>query len=92
MQPSSMIFQFHKGALIALFAFMSILFVPTGNAVAEEVSSLRIGGDYKFLTLRAGADFRECRRACKDDVSCKAWTFIKERTKKREGISFNLGP
>ncbi len=85
-------FQFSKGALIALFALIAIMFAPVGNAIAEEVDSLRIGGDYQFLTLRVGDDFRVCQRACKDDASCKAWTFIKQRTKKKEGISFNLGP
>ncbi|MCP4934151.1 MAG: hypothetical protein GY927_08075 [bacterium] len=92
MQPFRTTFQFFKGALIVFFALIAILFAPTGNAIAEEVDSLRIGGDYQFLTLRVGDDFRVCRRACKDDASCKAWTFIKERTKKKEGISFNLGP
>ena len=65
MQPSKQNFQIRNGVLVALFAFISILFMPLSNAVAEETNSLRIGGDYKFLTLRVGADFRECRRACK---------------------------
>ncbi len=92
MQPLRTTFQYSKGVLIALFAMITILFAPIGSAIAEEVDSLRIGGDYQFLTLRVGDDFRVCRRACKDDASCKAWTFIKQRTRKKEGISFNLGP
>lgn len=81
-----------NGALLALFAFMFMLFNPAGSASAQEVDSLRIGGDYKFLTLREGASFKECRQACNNDVSCKAWTFIKERVRRKEGLQFNLGP
>ncbi len=92
MQPSRTIFQIHKGALFALFATIVILFAPINKAMAEEQDSLRIGGDYQFLTLQAGDGFQVCRRACKDDASCKAWTFIKQRTKRKEGINFKLGP
>jgi len=76
----------------ALLTLVIILATPVASALSEENNSLRIGGDYDIKTLRVGADFRECRRACKRDVSCKAWTFIKERVRKRKGLNFNLGP
>ncbi len=87
-----LIFLFKNAVHSALLVLLIVLTLPVGSALSEENNSLRIGGDYKFLKMSIGADFRECRRACKNDVSCRAWTFIKERVRKRKGINFNLGP
>ena len=92
MQVSKPFSEIRSGGLNLLIAFVIMLFAPVGSAVAAEEDSLRIGGDYKFLTLREDATARECQRACRDDVSCKAWTFIKQRTKRKKGLNFNLGP
>ena len=92
MQVSQPNLQIRNGALFLLFAMITMLFAPTGNALAEEQNTIRIGGDYRFMTMPRRSDFRDCQRACKDDVSCKAWTFIKERKKRRKGLNFNLGP
>ncbi|MCF6198623.1 MAG: hypothetical protein L3J67_04370 [Hyphomicrobiaceae bacterium] len=87
-----LIFFTRSAVQAALLTLVIILGTPVASALSEEINSLRIGGDYDIKTLRVGADFRECRRACQKDVSCKAWTFIKERVRKRKGINFNLGP
>ncbi len=92
MPLSKRIYKIYKGAFIALFSFLVMQFSPVNNAFAADADSLRIGGDYKFLTLREGARYQECARACENDVSCKAWTFIKQRVRNREGLNLNLGP
>lgn len=92
MQTTMTGFQFRNGVFPLFLSLLLLLFVPGGKSLAAEMDSLRVGGDYKFLTLREGADFQECRRACKNDVSCKAWTFIKERVERRDGLNINLGP
>ena len=92
MQVRSLCSKLQNGALAAFFSFLILLIAPSGGVFAEDSNSLRIGGDYQFLTLKEGAGFRECRRACRNDVSCKAWTFIKERVRNRKGLNFNLGP
>ena len=92
MSLTDLVFRVRNGVQAVLLVTLVFLGLPVSGAVSEEVDSLRIGGDYKFITLKPGADFRECRRACQNDVSCRAWTFIKERVRRREGISFNLGP
>jgi hypothetical protein len=85
-------FQIHTGVFAVAFAFLLLLFAPLTRASAADIDSLRIGGDYKFMTLRKGASFKECRRACKNDVSCRAWTFVKQRVRNTDGINLNLGP
>ena len=92
MPLSKLISKISNGVVTTLFALLFVLMLPVGSVDAEENNSLRIGGDYKFITMRVGASFRDCQRACENDVSCRAWTFIRERVRKREGINFNLGP
>jgi PAN domain len=92
MQVKRLNSRIQNGVLSALFAFLIVAFAPLGQAFAADDNTLRIGGDYKFLKLREGAAPSECRRACEKDVSCRAWTFIKQRTKNRDGINLNLGP
>ncbi len=83
---------FRKGMASAFFALLLLIVMPVGSVFASEIDTIRIGGDYKFLTMREGAESSECRRACDRDVSCRAWTFIKQRTRVKKGINFNLGP
>ncbi len=92
MQVNRSGFIIRNGAMFALFSFLMLAFAPVQSVHAAEDNTLRIGGDYKFLTLREGAQASECRRACKNDVSCRAWTFIKQRVRNKEGINLNLGP
>ncbi len=85
-----LIFLTRSAVQSALLTLIIMLAIPVGSALSED-NSLRIGGDYKFITLREGAEPRECRRACEKDVSCKAWTFIKERVKKERRHQFQSG-
>ena len=91
MQVERLNLRISSGVLTALFALVVLAFAPAQNAYAQD-GTLRIGGDYKYLTLREGAKSSECQRACKNDVSCRAWTFIKQTTRRKKGINFNLGP
>ena len=76
------------------FLLGSLLMAASFSAAghAQQLDTIRIGGDYKFMTLRVDDSFKTCRRACEKDSSCRAWTFIKKRVRRNKGLSFDLGP
>lgn len=65
--------------------------VLAGPALADTVSLEpgmdRMGGDYKNFTISQN-DPALCRKACLDDASCKAFTFVKPGIKGPAGVCF----
>jgi hypothetical protein len=62
-----------------------------GPALADTVSLEpgmdRMGGDYKNFTVNQ-ADPAVCRKACADDATCKAYTFVKPGIKGPTAVCF----
>lgn len=54
---------------------LMVLFI-TGQMFAQEQNINRPGGDYKNFPLTK-ADPYECEKACRNDIRCKAWTYVK---------------
>jgi hypothetical protein len=58
-----------------------------GEPVTLEPGMDRMGGDYKSFPVRQ-ADPAQCRQACADDSSCRAYTFVKPGIKGPAAVCF----
>ena len=50
-----------------------------GGSGGAEFDTDRPGQDYSNFNLPA-ANFRLCRRSCRDDTRCRAWTYVRPNT------------
>ena len=73
-----------SGAVIFLGAALS-------QANAEQQDTIRIGDDYEILKLARGAVWQDCRKECRQDERCAAWTFVRERTIKKKQVTLDFG-
>ncbi len=86
-------------AMRGMFQTVSVFFIglaaliimSVNMASALERNSIRIGDDYRIFNMEEGARARACERRCQKETKCRAWTFIRERVKRKKGITFNLG-
>lgn len=70
-----------------VFAFLTAILAFAGPAAADpflEHSVTRWGGDYRSLSMPAGA--QGCAAACAVDESCKAWTYERPREDRPDGL------
>lgn len=67
-------------ALVALFAI-------TAGALAEEQNTVFYGGDYSVFTVARGG-WQQCERFCNNDLTCQAWTFVRNGNQCRLKANF----
>ncbi len=62
-----------------MFLIMAIFFVTVSfsRVQAAQGNQIRIGGDYSYLRVPAGAGYRWCEDSCREDSRCKSWTYIR---------------
>ena len=66
-------------AISVMATFMAFFFMTANvdKVWGAQADQIRIGGDYNYLNVPAGSDYRWCEESCRDDARCKSWTFIK---------------
>jgi translation initiation factor 2 beta subunit (eIF-2beta)/eIF-5 len=63
---------------VMVFGLAVFLWAAQGpDALAAEHGQIRIGGDYSYIKVPAGRDYRWCAQTCDNDARCKSWTFIR---------------
>ncbi len=77
--------------LLAVVATGIAIFLPFAPAQAEQQNTIRIGDDYDFIRMDQDAVWQDCRKLCREDDRCAAWTFVKKRKIKKRDVQLNLG-
>lgn len=78
-----------------LFVFSAmiqgLLLVVTPVLADDQQNTIRIGDDYDFVRLDRDAVWQDCRKLCRKDDRCAAWTFVKPRVIKQKDVQLDFG-